>query len=254
MTLVTLFTDFGAGFYVAQMKGVILSLAPDAVIVDATHEISPGDVLEAAYVVENVVPAFPEESIHVVVVDPGVGTSRKSIVARFARRILVAPDNGVLTAFLPHADEVRELTNEALYLPEVSATFHGRDVFAPVAAQLALGVELEVVGPEFAGPPVSLPELYAAGDEGRVLFVDHFGNLVTNFSAELLSARPSAVVTGPGHRIATRARTFGEAPAGTPFLYAGSGGRLEIALCGGSAAEQLAWTRGTRLELAEGAE
>jgi S-adenosylmethionine hydrolase len=248
---ITLTTDFGTGTYVAQVRGVILSLLPEARVEDLCHAIGPGDVREAAYVLETVVPAYPEGSVHLCVVDPGVGGPRRAIAAAFAGRMLVGPDNGVFTAFLPRADEVREITNTALFLPEVSATFHGRDLFAPVAAQLAGGLPLPVVGPVLAGPPVLLPDLRATGDAGVVLHVDRFGNLVTSFASKALEDRPAAALAGPGGDVTARARTFCEAEGDRPFLYAGSGGRIEVAVNGGSAASSLGWGRGTAVALRE---
>jgi len=249
--LVTLTTDFGEGSYVAQVKGVILSLAPDTTIVDVTHAVAPGDVREAAYLVETVVPAFPEDTVHLVVVDPGVGTDRKALAVRFAGRTLVGPDNGVLTAFLGAPAEIRELTEAALFLPEVSPTFNGRDVFAPVTAYLSRGVEFEAVGPVLEGEPVRVPDLESEGDDGVVLHVDSFGNLITNFPADALAARPDALLAGPVAEIRDRARTFGEAGSEVPFLYAGSGGRIEIAVPGGNAERVLGWSRGTAVRLME---
>ena len=245
MPLLTLTTDFGEGVYVAQVKGVLLSLLPGVEIVDVSHSIAPGDVLEAAYVVETAIPAFPEDSTHVVVVDPGVGTERRAVALRFAKRSLVAPDNGVLTAFLDAAEEIREITEPALFLPEVSATFHGRDVFAPVAAQLAGGAPLAAVGPVLEGEPVRLAELHAEGAEGVVLTVDRFGNLITSFGAE--SAAEGAVLAGPDAEITQVVRTFGDAEPGRPFLYAGSGGRREVAVRAGSAGAALGGGRRPRV-------
>ena len=249
--LITLTTDFGEGSYVAQMKGVILSLCPDARMVDITHHVSAGDVREGAYLLECTVPAFAEDSVHLAVVDPGVGTDRRALAVRFARRTLVAPDTGLLTPFLEVADEVHEITEERLFLPEVSPTFHGRDIFAPVAAHLAGGELLATVGPALDGEPVKLDDLHAEGEVGLVLHVDRFGNLVTNFPSEALLDRPDAFLSGPGAVVKSRARTFDEAAAGEPFLYAGSGGRLEVAVPRGSAAAALEWDRGTELRLTE---
>jgi S-adenosylmethionine hydrolase len=250
MPLITLTTDFGEGAYVAQVKGVLLSLLPGAEIVDVSHGIAPGDVLEAAYVVETAIPAFPEASTHVVVVDPGVGTDRRALAVRYARRTLVGPDNGALTAFLDPSAEVREVTESGLFLPEVSDTFHGRDVFAPVAAFLAGGGELGAVGPLLEEDPVRLDDLRTDGPDGVVLSVDRFGNLITSLPAE--AAAPGTTLSGPDAEVVETARTFGES-SGAPFLYAGSGGRLEVAVRGGSAAEALGWGRGTRVTLGEAA-
>jgi len=219
--------------------------------VDITHFVAAGDVLEAAYLLECAVPAFPEDSVHLVVVDPGVGTERRALAVRFARRTLVGPDNGVLTPFLDLADEIREITEERLFLPEVSPTFHGRDVFAPVAVHLAGGVELASVGPALAGEPVKLAGLHAEGDAGLVLHVDRFGNLVTSFPSEALLDRPQAVLSGPEGSVKLRALTYGQAREGQPFLYAGSGGRVEVAVPHGNAADTLGWGRGTELRFSE---
>jgi S-adenosylmethionine hydrolase len=247
MSVITLTTDFGPGEYVAQMKGVILSLLPGTTFVDGSHEIRPGDVLEAAYLMEVMVPAFPPGSVNVVVVDPGVGTGRKALVVRYAERTLVAPDNGCLTAFFDEATAVHEITEESLFLPEVSATFHGRDIFAPVAAYLAGGGTLTGVGPEFSGEPVRVEGLHAEGEHGRVLHVDRFGNLVTSFPGQSVTDR--ARLEGPQGIVERTARTFSEVEPGLAFLYAGSGGRLEVGVSGGSAAKHLGWGPGTELRL-----
>ncbi len=249
--LITLTTDFGEGTYVAQVRGVILSLLPDARVEDVCHAVGPGDVREGAYVLETVVPAYPEGAIHVGVVDPGVGGSRRAIAVSWAGRVLVGPDNGLFTAFLPTAQEIREVTNTGLFLPEVSATFHGRDVFAPVAAQLAAGCPFAAVGPPLATAAVRLPDLLTEGADGCVVHVDRFGNLVTSFPGRLLGERTDAALRGPGGEVRARARTFCEAPAGAPFLYAGSGGRLEVAVPGGNAAAVLGWARGTAITFRE---
>jgi S-adenosylmethionine hydrolase len=247
MPLITLTTDFGAGEYVAQVKGVILSLLPGATIVDISHDIPPGDVRAAAYVLEVSIPAFPPDSVHLAVVDPGVGTPRRALAARFAGRTFVAPDNGCLTAFLDGPAVVHEVTNEGLFLPEVSPTFHGRDVFAPVAAHLAAGRPLADVGPELVDDPVSVEDLKTVTDEGVVLHTDRFGNLVTSFQAERLAG--AAGLAGEGTSITERAETFGAASGEGPFLYEGSGGRIEVAVPNGSAAAALGWRNGTPVRL-----
>lgn len=254
MSLVTLTTDFGVGNYVAQVKGVLLSLNPTIRIVDVSHDVAPGDVREAAYLVETFVPAFPEASVHVVVVDPGVGSDRRAIAAYLAGRILVGPDNGVFTAFLDAAQEIREITNRDLFLPEVSSTFHGRDVFAPVAAHLAGGGDLATVGPPLEGDPIRVPDLLTEGEEGVVLSVDRFGNLITSFPSSLLEERPEATLAGPAATLGARHIFFSDAEPGVDFLYAGSGGRIEVARNGESAADALGWGRGTALRFAEAAE
>jgi len=247
MALITLTTDFGVGEYTAQVKGVILSLLPGATLVDVSHGIGMGDVTGAAYVMELAVPAFPEGSVHVVVVDPGVGTDRRALAVRFAGRTIIGPDNGCLTPFLDGAVAIHEITSAELFLPEVSATFHGRDIFAPVAAFLAGGGELTAVGPELDAEPVRVADLWASGDTGMVLHVDHFGNLITNFPSAVL--KDDLALAGPGDRLSKKVRTFAETEGPGAVLYAGSGGRLEIAVNGGRAVETLNWPRGTELKL-----
>lgn len=247
MALITLTTDFGVGEYTAQMKGVILSLLPGCSVVDVSHGVGMGDVLEAAYVLELAVPAFPADSVHVVVVDPGVGTDRRALAVRFAGRTIMGPDNGCLSAFLDGAEAIHEITSTELFLPEVSATFHGRDIFAPVAAFLAGGGEISAVGPALGAEPIRLRELWADGEEGIILHVDHFGNLITNFPASVLDE--GVTLSGPGALVINRVRTFAESDGPGAVLYAGSGGRMEVAVNGGRAVDALNWPRGTALTL-----
>jgi S-adenosylmethionine hydrolase len=179
-----------------------------------------------------------------------VGTGRRALAVAWAGRVLVGPDNGILTAFLDRPDEIRVLENESLFLPDVSPTFHGRDVFAPVAARLAGGLPFKEVGPVLSDAPVLLDDLETLGDRGVVLHVDRFGNLVTSFPAETLLSRPGAKLEGPDAVVEARAKTFLEAEPGEPFLYAGSGGRLEVAVPLGSASRHLGWDRGTPVTFA----
>ena len=176
-----------------------------------------------------------------------MGTNRRALAIRFAGRTIVGPDNGCLTAFLDGAEAIHEITSTELFLPDVSATFHGRDIFAPVAAYVAGGGEISAVGPALEAEPVRLRELWAGGNEGIVLHVDHFGNLITNFPASVLEE--GVTLSGPGARLDTQVRTFAESDGPDAVLYAGSGGRLEIAINGGRAADTLNWPRGTGLTL-----
>jgi S-adenosylmethionine hydrolase len=244
--LITLTTDFGtADGYVGEMKGVIASLAPGVPIVDITHEIPPQDVHAARLVVERCWERFPEGTVHIVVVDPGVGTARAPIAVRARGRFLVGPDNGVLSAALlvPGAVAVR------LPVPEhASATFHGRDVFAPAAARLVRGQALEALGPVWAEPCVlrdPAPFLLPNGDVvGEVLHADRFGNAVTN----ILPDSGGGIVEVAGRELPL-ARTYADVEPGAALALVGSSGRLEIAIRNGHAARTLGLTRGSRVVL-----
>ena len=241
---VSLLTDFGPGsVYVGQMHAVLRRLAPDARVVDLAHDCPAGRVEAAAYILRRSVPHFPEGTIHVVVVDPGVGTSRAVLAARTEASLFVGPDNGVLAEAVQDA-EIRRIENRTWMAPDIAPTFHGRDVMAPVAARLAIGLALEDVGPLVE--PLRAPSALAiegGGVTGRVLLVDHFGNLVTNIGFALL-----AQVGGPGGAVRVRigaafidglVETFADVAPGRALAYIGSGGNLEIAVNEGSAAEAL---------------
>jgi S-adenosylmethionine hydrolase len=241
--LITLTTDFGlADHYVGAMKGVILSRCPNATIVDVTHQIPPFSLYAGAYAIAQVAPYFPPHTVHVIVVDPGVGTARKPILARAAGHCFVCPDNGVLSfiyASDPNA-QVREIANRDLWLPRPSATFHGRDIFAPSAAAVACGLDLRHVGPVLARPEVLsglAPRHAEAGIwHGRVLTIDRFGNVITNF---LPLRGASYRLVSPTTSVTRFLTTFGEAGEGVCFWYAGSSGYLEIGMNHASAAVRL---------------
>jgi S-adenosylmethionine hydrolase len=223
--------------------------------VDLTHGIERGDLLGGALVVEEARRWFPPGTVFVVVVDPGVGTDRRPLAARAGGRYFVGPDNGVLWPCLasdPRA-AVREIRNPRFRLPEVSDTFHGRDVFAPAAARLAAGRPLASAGPEVRDPrrlPGFEADRRGGSLRGQVLRVDRFGNLVTSVTARDLSMTfdetPFATldIRVGGRRVDESARTYGLARPGVPFALLGSGGRLEIAVRDGSAADALACGRG----------
>lgn len=245
MTLVTLTTDFGTqdGF-VGAMKGVILSLAPGTLVVDITHEVPPQSVWDAAFALEAACPYFPDGTVHVAVVDPGVGGERRALIFRTRRYFLVGPDSGVFSLLLERDPPVRAVSieNRKLMLPKVSATFHGRDVFAPTAAHLVRGVPLERFGPEVDDwVCLSLPSPGRKGDivVGRVVHVDRFGNLMTNVRREHLPFPPEEVevrVGGVGMRIYP---AYAFVARGAPLALFGSTGRLEVAVREGSAREAL---------------
>jgi len=248
---ITITTDFGTGDgYVGAMKGVIRSIAPGVILEDITHQITPGSVDEAAFVLENFHACFPAGTVHLVVVDPGVGSSRRPLAAVSGGRYYVGPDNGVFEIAFA-ADEnfsCYELINQDYRRKPVSRTFHGRDIFAPAAAYLAAGLS-----PDKLGRPVDNPvRLKAAsapartGDaslSGQVVHVDRFGNLVTDIrerDLELVSQDKSSIrVSCCGVEIRGVSDYYAQAEKGKLLAVIGSSGRLEIALREGSAAENL---------------
>lgn len=250
---ITLLTDFGtADGYVAAMRGVIAVLAPHAVVDDVSHAIPPGDIAAGAWTLSRYWRIYPPGTVHVVVVDPGVGTSRRGLAARVADRLFVAPDNGVLTPALRASGdaEVYSLENRALWRAEVSATFHGRDVFAPVGAHLCRGWALEECGARIEDPVLLTdPPLQGDGEwyRGTVVHVDHFGNLITNLPGALLS-RSQDVHVGD-QAVDRRAQTYGELRTGEVAALVGSMGDLEIARRDGSAAQALGARPGTPVRL-----
>lgn len=242
--LITLTTDFGtADHFVGVMKGVIAGIAPRASIIDITHEIAPYDVNQAAFVIGQAWRYFPKKTVHVVVVDPGVGTARRPILAAAAGQFFIAPDNGVLSMIFdsgPHT--VRVISNAKMMRRQVSRTFHGRDVFAPSAAHLARGIQPALFGKKITDYVRSstLRPLRTAHDafEGTILKVDRFGNLITNFHIDQfpeVRTRPIEIRVGL-ERIHRLALTFAEAQMGELFAIEGSSGFLEIASNQASAA------------------
>jgi S-adenosylmethionine hydrolase len=227
------------------MKGVILSVTRDVHLVDLTHEIAPHDVLEGALSLEAAVPFFPEGTIHLAVVDPGVGGARRALVVARGDRRFVGPDNGLFTPFLATPGwRAFELTAAEYRLPEVSRTFHGRDVFAPAAAYLALGVAPERFGAEVTDPvvlPWPAPRAVPEGLAGEVVHVDRFGNLITSIRASDLVSAAVVVVAG---REMPVVGAYGEIPRGEAAGLVGSSRRLEIAVREGSAAAALGVGRG----------
>jgi S-adenosyl-L-methionine hydrolase (adenosine-forming) len=248
--IVTLMTDFGTrDGYVGAMKGVILAGCPEATIVDLTHEVPAHDIAAAAFALAQAAPNFPDGTIHVAVVDPGVGGKRHGVVVPGpgARQTFVGPDNGVFSLVAPAAKTGWEIAAAGFRRQTVSATFHGRDVFAPAAARLAAGAR-----PEEAGPPVKLegtlgprPILFSHGGTqvtGHVIHVDRFGNLVTNIPAAALPADP--VVRIGSVEIRRISITYEEVPRGQTLAYVGSSDCLEVGVRDGSAMDVLAQGRG----------
>lgn len=251
--IVTLTTDFGmSGPYVAAMKGVLLGLAPGAQLVDVCHTISPQNVLEGAFVLGAIVDAFPAGTVHLVVIDPGVGTDRKLVAVKLAGQWFVLPDNGLITgvARTREVETAREISSPNLRRPVVSDTFHGRDVLAPAAAHLLRGGDPAELGPA-AGKLIRLrnfePSRDGDGFVGEVLFRDTFGNLITNVNADLLAGQPPDrwTLEVAGMRIDGLCRTYGDRPPGSLIALVGSSGWVEIATVNGDAGRQLTAGAGT---------
>jgi S-adenosyl-L-methionine hydrolase (adenosine-forming) len=259
--IVTLTSDFGLNdHFVGTMKGVILNIAPEARIIDICHSVQPFDILDGALTIAQAYSYFPAGTIHVVVVDPGVGSARRPLVVSTEKHYLVAPDNGVLSLILDREErvKVRHITMQHYFLQPVSNTFHGRDVFAPVAGYLAKGVEGEKLGDEISDyVRFSAPKPKAAGEKtmrGVILKVDRFGNLVTNFKLEDV---PSLFQTPPlpfkiviGNREITELHnTYSEALPNELFGILGSMGYVEIASSRASAAQLLGVGKGTEVHI-----
>jgi S-adenosylmethionine hydrolase len=242
--LITLTTDFGTrdGF-VAQMKGAILGINPRARLIDVTHDIEPFSVLEGALVLKGISPHFPSGTIHLAVVDPGVGSKRRGIVLRTEKQTYVGPDNGLFSLIMAdnRACKMREIQNPDYMLPEPHPTFHGRDIFASTASHLSAGKPFEDVGPLVYDPiMLSIPTVKenAEGLEGSVIYVDRFGNLASNIDKTKLSKIVGTVCVG-NVTIQGLSRYFGEAPEGQAMALINSFGLLEIAINQGNAAQAL---------------
>jgi S-adenosylmethionine hydrolase len=239
MRLITLLTDFGTtDSYVAEVKAALYRGAPDVSLVDITHSVPPGDVRAGAYLLSRAWHRFPTGTVHLAVVDPGVGSSRAALALAAARHCFVGPDNGLFTSVL------KDTQVQIVSLPTpagASPTFHGRDLFAPAAAALASGAALHTLGEPFTGMPERLShrEAFHEGKTivGEIMYVDRFGTLVTNLTPELVP--PHAAVEVEGLDIGPLRRTFADVPTGGLLAFVGSGGAIEIAVRDGSAARRL---------------
>lgn len=252
--IITLTSDFGLDdSYVAEMKGVLLSIAPSARLVDISHRVAPQDVMAAAFLLDRAAAWFPAGTVHLAVVDPGVGTPRRAIVARSRNHLFVGPDNGLFEPFFASGAilAVHEIRERRYALAVGPSVFDGRDRFAPAAALLSRGVDPASFGPLVKEPfRAPWPEPHSAGrDEidGEVLFVDSFGSLVTNIRAEAL--RPGAMVSLEGREIGPVRAAYAEVDPGAPLALVGSAGRLEIAVREGRADVRLAAGRGSRVRV-----
>ncbi|MBC2713895.1 MAG: SAM-dependent chlorinase/fluorinase [Desulfobacteraceae bacterium] len=258
--MITLITDFGTSDpYVGIMKGVILSVDPSAAIIDITHEIEPQDVSGAAYCIYSAYRYFSPGSIHVVVVDPGVGSHRSIIVLSMAGHYFLAPDNGVLSLILKcgKVDSITKVENDVYFLKPVSNTFHGRDIFAPVAGHLSKGLPVDRLGPEIKTDQTALLDLpmpYQSQNGeivGTVIGVDHFGNLITNIDYQFIQKTFGFVIERDlkisiaGHQIAGLSACYRDAGLQSLLAVIGSMGFIEISVNCGSASEFCGESKGS---------
>jgi S-adenosylmethionine hydrolase len=244
--MITLTTDFGLKDpYAAEMKGVILTINPAAKIIDITHDVEKFNVRMGAFALASAAPYFPGGTVHTAVVDPGVGTQRRAILVQTKQGFFVGPDNGVLilAAQKQGIEHIYQLTNPKLMLPHVSSTFHGRDIFAPAAAHLDMGVEPSEFGPEIEDAVT--PEFAAVEQRdgvliGEVLHVDGFGNVITNIPpSEIAQNQPLNIKLNDASLKLALSKTYAQTQKGEPAALIGSHGFLEIALNEGSAAQKL---------------
>jgi S-adenosyl-L-methionine hydrolase (adenosine-forming) len=259
LSIITLTTDFGLkDGNVGVMKGVIWGIAPDAQIADISHTISPQNIREGALILARSIFYYPAGSIHLAVVDPGVGTARRPIAARLGAQRFVGPDNGLITLLLERVEselwpvEIIHLDKPQYRLPEVSYVFHGRDIFAPAAGYLAAGVSLEMLGTPIVDPvrlQLPTPERTERGLRGEVIHIDHFGNISTNIRHDLLGEADGATVRLCGVAITGLVKTFGERPDGELIALYGSTGNLLVAVVNGNAAQRLGAKVGDTVEV-----
>jgi S-adenosylmethionine hydrolase len=254
--MITLTSDFGLKDpYVAEMKGVILSINSKTTIVDITHGIDKFDIRTSAFILASVVPYFPKGTVHIVVVDPGVGTNRRSILVESKQGFFVGPDNGVLmlAAQKLGSEHTFELNNPKFMLPKISSTFHGRDVFAPAATYLDMGTKPSEFGPEISdaiNPEFVKVEKINGSFTGEVLYIDGFGNIITNITQKEVADAKSVKVKFPNFSLALALKkTYSEAKFQEPITLFGSHGFLEIALNQDNVAEKFHVTAGDKIQV-----
>jgi S-adenosyl-L-methionine hydrolase (adenosine-forming) len=260
MTVITLLTDFGLrDGYPGVMKGVIWKIAPQVQIADLSHSIKPQNIYSGALALSRTAPYFPDGTIHVAVVDPGVGTTRRPIGLRLGEHTYIGPDNGIFTLVIEKAESLHDtiqvvhLDNNAYWLPEISRVFHGRDIFAPVAAHLALGACLEQMGTQVDDPvridvprPQSIP---GGGLRGQVTEIDTFGNLITNIGQSQLLPLGEVRVHIAGEQIDSIMKTFGDRPTGVLAAFIGTSQDLVISAVDGNASAILSASIGDEVEV-----
>lgn len=259
MTVIALMTDFGTkDGNVGVMKGVIAKISPKSSIVDLSHEISPQNILEASLILARTYAYFPENSVFVVVIDPGVGTSRRPIAAKIGSYYFVLPDNGILTPVIAAAEnqkkpiEIYVLNKGEFWLEKISNLFHGRDIFAPVGAYIANGVRLENLGTRINNPirvtsPAPKPTNF--GFAAEIIHIDHFGNISTNVLIEDLKTHHDLVINLHGYSIPGLFSAFGDQPPGSLIALIGSTGSLIISVVNGNAAERIGANVGDQVEV-----
>ena len=260
---ITLLTDFGeSDWFVGSMKGVIAGISPRSRVIDITHRVAPGDIVGAGLVLRCAYPAFPPGTVHLAVVDPGVGTARAVLVAEGDGYVFIAPDNGLLSSVFSALEEMTVFRAERreLFREKISDTFHGRDIFAPLAARIAAGFPPREAGPELAEPVILPPPVCRQGRGGRweaeIIFIDHFGNCLTSIRRETVEK------DGAGPRLAgvelqseeekiffPLTGAYSAVPAGNPCSVWGSCGYLELSVNGEDAAGRFGLERGSRIEL-----
>lgn len=252
--IITLTTDFGEdGYYLGAMRGVLLSRCPDALLVDITHRITPYSPLEGSFILSQSARHFPPGTVHLAVVDPGVGGIRKPIFLRSGGHWFVGPDNGLFTPFLDGAEGVYRIREDEVALPDRSRTFDGRDLFAPAAARLAVGEDPECLGEitnQIARLHMPRPRREGSTLVGQVLFQDHFGNLITNVRRQDLAPLGSPLEVWVGtYRMRGLSGAYDEAALGETIALVGSSGHLEIAVSQGNAAAHLGVGKGERVRI-----
>jgi len=255
--VITLTTDFGLqDYYVSAMKAVILDIAPDVRMIDISHDIPSQDIMAGSWILKNSAMLFPEGTVHTVVVDPGVGTDRNAVAVKIEDQYFVGPDNGIFSLLTQEHDySAVRLNNERYWRDETSKTFHGRDIFAPVAAHLSDGVPMKEVGEpldELVTYRWTVPISDKDGLEGMVIHIDKFGNLVTNISSTQINdvIGDKSVKIYVGNTILDEiVTTFGSVPEGEPMAFIGSSGMLEVGINKGNAKEMLSVQKGAQISL-----
>lgn len=255
--IITLTSDFGLrDYYVSAMKAVILGINRDARLIDVSHDIEPQDIMAAAWITKNSAFLYPSGSIHLVIVDPGVGTKRKPVALRIRDQIFVGPDNGIFSLIADSDEyEAYDLTNTSFWANSRSNTFHGRDIFAPIAAHLSKGVLLEELGTkidELVSFRWALPVTDNEGIQGWVMHIDYFGNLITNITEEMLShltSKDSVKIYIGNTILKTIVRTFADVEPGEPAALIGSSGNLEVVVNSGNANSLLGVQKGSPISV-----
>ena len=254
MAVITLLTDFGLmDGYVGSMKGVILRISPSVQIVDIAHDISPGDIDAAAFVLAQTHTYFPKGTIHVIVVDPGVGSERRALAVKSPQAFFIAPDNGVLKWIYHYYDDVTVVSlTESHYFLEMSHTFHGRDVFAPVAAHLTTGLSFDKLGQritDYISGSIPVPQQIDRTLTGEIIHVDHFGNLISNVSHQYVFDKKIESIQIGEIVLDRLSSSYCEKQIGDPLAIFGSHGYIEVAVNKGNAAQHLNLEKGAKISI-----